>query len=243
MLPSPKVHLLCEPSDTFDGVLRTASQNTGWALDTFATADEFLRKLRLEHHSCLLISPGPHGPEPAMEMMRSLREKRINIPMLLVASESEPHSLEVAAVHSGAFDVIRVPASPETVKHQVARALEYDLHGAGQPGVVRSRMATLSPKEREVMDLTLLGQNTNAMASTLGVCYQTVNKHRARIRLKMRSKCDITLMNNLLGHPPLPREVGYESTTTATPAPAPVPTMVPAPASPFTSTPSYTSQS
>ncbi|MCA9173683.1 MAG: hypothetical protein KDB14_04280 [Planctomycetales bacterium] len=222
MLPNPKVHLLCEAGDPFQANLNSASQGTGWMLETHSTADEFLRKLRLEHHGCLVVSPRRFGPEPAMEMIRGLREKWINLPILLAVSDNEPHALEVAAVHSGAHDVIRIPAADEQIRLQIARALEFDRHNAGQPGVVRSRLATLSPKEREVLDLALEGQNTNAMASILGVCYQTINKHRARIRLKMRSKCDITLMNHLLGQRPLPREVGYTS---------------PAPHSPITTVP------
>lgn len=226
MLPSPKIHLLCEPQNSFRTTLADAAQNTGWSLDFHATADDFVAKMRLEHHGALLVCPGSHGPEPAMEMMREMRERRMNMPMLLVVSKDEPHVLEVAAVHSGAHDVIRTPATAEQVRSQVGRALEFDRHSAGQPGMIRSRLATLSPKEREVMELTLQGQSTNAMASTLDVVYQTINKHRARIRLKMRAKCEITLLNLLHGQPPLPSELGYQTTPSVPETPKPMGTPV-----------------
>ena len=241
MLPSPKIHLLCDSNDPFRTTLTDAARSTGWSIDVHATADEYLAKMRLEHHGALLVSPGIHGAEPAMEMIRELRERRVNVPILLVVSDDEPHALEVAAVHSGAHDVIRTPTTEEQVRVQIARALEFDRHSAGQPGVVRSRLATLSPKEREVMDLTLQGQSTNAMASTLGVVYQTINKHRARIRLKMRAKCEITLLNQLNGQAPLPSELGYTSPQASTPMPQPSAIAPPAhmPSTPTSSSSNY----
>lgn len=231
MIATPTIHLLSESTNRMREQLSMVIHNTGWEVARHTSAEEFLRRFRLERHGCLLVAPGQHGPMPAMEMIRGLRERWLNLPILLAADSGEPHSLEVAAVHSGAFDVIRCPASDETLRNQIARALEYDRQGSGLPSLVRTRLASLSPKEREVLDLTLAGQSTNAMASQLEVCYQTINKHRARIRLKMRAKCDMVLANSLRGEAPLPHECGYlESPAAETPG-----TRAGAPAAPHTS--------
>ena len=212
MNSTPFVRLLCEPGDALTSRVAAMCQAYSYRYQEDATAEDLLSGFEYDCAGCLVVAPGSHGASPALNMIREMRSRWFNIPVLLVVADNEPPELELAALHGGAFDVCRSSVDDDELRRRVRRAVAYDRDGEGQPSVIRSRLASLSPREREVMELSLKGHNTDSMAALLGVCYQTVNKHRARIRLKMRVSCDVRLLHLLHGQPPTPEQCGYIST-------------------------------
>ena len=196
------IHFLGDQHGAAHTVIHQVVQHNRWSLHSHDNAEAFLKALRHQCPGVLSVAPGRTLLPAALDMTAELRRRRVLFPVLLIGRDDDAWDLEVAAVHRGAFSALRLPRDKERVGAALARAIEHDQLGEPSQADVRQRLASLSPREREVLDLTLQGSTTDEMASLLGVCYQTVNKHRARIRTKMRVKCDLTLANILHIQPP-----------------------------------------
>jgi two-component system, LuxR family, response regulator FixJ len=99
--------------------------------------------------------------------------------------------MAVQAMKAGAVDFIEKPFKNEFLLERVQRSLtravaarkEQDQHGDAT-----ARVASLTPREREVMDMLIQGKRNKIIASDLGISNRTVEAHRAKIMEKMQAR-------------------------------------------------------
>jgi two-component system response regulator DctR len=100
--------------------------------------------------------------------------------------------MAVDTLKRGAFDFFEKPFNDNTLMDRVQEALSASLE-AGVAAAVQSRLATLSNREREVLDLILAGKMNKVIADELGISMRTVEVHRAHIFDKMDVKTAVEL--------------------------------------------------
>ncbi len=132
-----------------------------------------------------------------MELLRRLREAGFRRPVIVMTAHGDV-SMAVRAMKDGAFDFIEKPFSDEalfaTVKTAIAlpareppRAGEPPAAGGLRPEVAQAAalIATLSPREREVLDLAMEGKPSKIIAHELGISPRTVEVHRLRLMARL----------------------------------------------------------
>ena len=96
--------------------------------------------------------------------------------------------MAVEAMQQGAFDFLQKPFRDQDLLDRVQRALEKDRANRAQlreKNRIQERRDSLTPREREILDLMTRGKPNKVMAADLGVSQRTVEIHRARVMEKM----------------------------------------------------------
>lgn len=184
-VPSATVFIVDDDQEVRESV-RLLVQSVGLQVVTFSSAHQFLENYRPDLPGCLILDvrmPGMSG----LELQNRLAEVGCEIPIILLTGHAEvPMAIE--AMRKGAVDFIQKPHSPQNLLERVHDAIHQDArrretHQRRQS--VKQLIDTLSPREREVMQLLAHGQGTKVIAEHLGICIKTVDNHRAKVLKKM----------------------------------------------------------
>ena len=168
--------------------LRMMLKAAGYAVATFASADEFLNICNRETEGCLILDvtmPGMDGPALQDELNR--REFRLPI-IFLTGQGSIP--LSVRSIKAGAMDFLTKPVNGTELMACVEQALSKcsQLHEQlVESQSMSERLANLTVREKEVMMLVIEGLTSKEIAERLGISFRTVEVYRARIMQKSGS--------------------------------------------------------
>jgi FixJ family two-component response regulator len=159
----------------------------GFVVAAFASAEEFLAQYDPAVWGCLVLDvamPALNG----LELQSILAKAGIRLPIIfLTGTANIPQS--VRAMKHGASDFLTKPVNDEELLAAVRAAIEKDRarrREQAELSEIRARLATLTPREREVLDYVVAGKLNKQIAGNLGTVEQTVKVHRARIMEKMR---------------------------------------------------------
>jgi len=100
--------------------------------------------------------------------------------------------MAVDTLKRGAFDFFEKPFNDNQLMDRVQEGLAGSRQ-AGEMAAIHARLATLSVREREVLDLILAGKMNKVVADELGISMRTVEVHRAHIFDKMQVKTAVEL--------------------------------------------------
>ncbi|HLO76438.1 MAG TPA: response regulator FixJ [Magnetospirillum sp.] len=185
MSVQPVVHVVDD-----DGAIRDALvlllEAAGHVARSHVDAAAFLAALDPARPGCVVADvrmPGMGG----LELQRHLRQQRIDLPVIIITGHADV-AMAVQALKSGAADFIEKPFDEDVLLSSVARALDTGARAfreRRQLADISTRAATLSPREREVMDLVVQGLPNKAVAVELTISARTVEIHRARVMEKM----------------------------------------------------------
>ena len=172
---------------------RAMRESLSWLLDSvglrvrsYATAADFLAEHDPAQPGCLVLDvrmPGMSG----LDLQSELASRGVELPTIVITGHAEV-SMAVRAVKAGAIDFIEKPFSDQLLLDRVRQALEVDLEAREvrrRREDARRRLATLTAREREVLDLVVAGKANKEIASALGVSPKTVEVHRAHVMSKM----------------------------------------------------------
>ncbi|OWY35240.1 response regulator transcription factor [Herbaspirillum aquaticum] len=141
---------------------------------------------------CLLLDvrmPGTSGVALFNELKtKGLLHRR---PVIFLTGHGDV-PMAVDMLKNGAFDFFEKPFNDNQLMDRVLEALEVSRAG-GAEDAVQSRLAALSAREREVLDLILAGKMNKVIADELGISMRTVEVHRAHIFDKMNVKTAVEL--------------------------------------------------
>lgn len=184
----PVIHIVDDDSVLRAG-LRMALEEEGRNVEDYGSAEAFLAAYHPEPGACLLVDaylPGMSG----LDLLKRLRESGHSLPAIMITGNSDV-PMAVQAMKTGAFDFIEKPVSRAELLASVDRALEQSkdanrLH-AWRAKAAKS-IASLSPRQRQIMAMVLAGQPSKIIAANLGISQRTVEGHRATIMKKTGCK-------------------------------------------------------
>jgi FixJ family two-component response regulator len=161
-------------------------KSVGLTVKTFASAQEFLDQTTPEWSGCLIVDlrmPGIGG----LDLQDQLTARQVRLPVIfLTGYGTVPAS--VRAMKAGAVDFLEKPVDDQTLLDAVHKALERD-RGArrnqAEIQVLHQRLATLTPREYEVLTFIISGRLNKQAAAELGTAEKTIKVHRARIMEKL----------------------------------------------------------
>ena len=166
--------------------LRLLLKSVGLAAVALPTAQEFLSKYDPRQPGCLILDvrmPGMSG----LELQEQLNVRGAMIPVIFITGHGDI-PMAVEAMQQGAFDFLQKPFRDQDLIDRIQRALTKDQTNRAElneKSRVREHLQTLTPREREVLNLVTSGKPNKIMAADLGVSQRTVEIHRARVMEKM----------------------------------------------------------
>ena len=155
-------------------------------IKTFGSAREFLDAYDAADAGCLVLDvrmPDMSGTE----LQKKLLADGIPIPVIIITGHGDV-PMAVEALQRGAIGFIEKPIRPQVLIDHIQRALARDLEDRRREAerqALASRVALLTPREREVVDLAVSGLTNKAIAAQLGVSPQAIDAHRTKALTKM----------------------------------------------------------
>ena len=193
--PSPKPHV-CVVDD--DAMVRTSLQMLlevlGMRVSTYADAAAFLADPSALGCDVLLLDvrmPGMSG----LQLQAQLNERHADVPILFISGHGDI-PMAVRAMRAGALDFLQKPFNEQVLIDWIQTAIqrrESARDRADGADEVRRRLASLTPREREVLDAVMEGKANKVIAVDFGVSLKTVEQHRSRMmsKLGVRKVADI----------------------------------------------------
>ena len=173
------------------------------AVISFDSAESFLQHERVDTAACLLLDlelPQMNGLE-----LQSHLAQTTHLPVIFITGHGDIPS-SVRAMKSGAMEFLTKPVDHKVLTTAIRAALEFNrdarARAAGLTNL-RNRESLLTPRERQVLPLLVMGYLNKQVAATLGITEVTVQVHRGRIMRKMaaRSFADLVRKCDLIGIP------------------------------------------
>lgn len=174
-------------------------QSVGLEVETFASAQDFLDLYAPERPGCLITDirmPGMSG----LELQERLSADGRHIPVIVLTGFGDVPAA-VRALKGGAIDFVEKPFNPQALLDLVQQAIVRDSERraqAAREADLDKRMASLTPREQEVMALVVAGKANKVIAIDLLISERTVELHRGRIMKKMRARSLAELMRIVL---------------------------------------------
>jgi two-component system, LuxR family, response regulator FixJ len=158
---------------------------------TFDHPDGFLRAARMFKSGCVLLDvrlPGMSG----LDVQAQLLQMRRDLAVIVVTGQGDIQTA-VRAMKAGATDFLEKPYSDHALLESIESAFGKEGHSDLDIADAVRRVATLSPREREVLDGLLAGRPNKLIAYDLGISVRTVEVHRARMmeRLGMHQLAEV----------------------------------------------------
>ncbi|MEZ5475859.1 MAG: response regulator transcription factor [Steroidobacteraceae bacterium] len=202
--PLPTVFVV----DDDEGVrssLRLLLKSVGIQAQTASSAPDFLAHYVPDQPGCLVLDvrmPGMSG----LELQEQLNLRGAMIPVIFITGHGDI-PMAVEAMQHGAFDFLQKPFRDQDLLDRVQRALTRDAANREelkQRDAIRVRYDSLTPREREVLELVTQGKPNKVMAGDLGVSQRTVEIHRARVMEKMAAGSLAQLVRMMMDLEPQP---------------------------------------
>ncbi len=183
---SPIVFVVDDDPDVLKSLARVL-RSAELAVATFSSPSEFLEQHDPRAAGCLVLDvamPGLNG----LELQQALTAKSSAIPIIFLTGRGDI-PMSVQAMKGGAVDFLTKPIDDEDLLKAVHTALEKDRierQSRAELDEIQERLATLTPREREVLTHVVSGQMNKQIAYDLGTVEQTIKVHRARVMEKMK---------------------------------------------------------
>jgi two-component system response regulator DctR len=186
---------IVDDEDVIRDALEWLAQSRGLTARGYAGGQAFLDALGDQADGggeCVLLDvrmPGMNGIAVFDQLVA--RGLLARLPVIFLTGHGDV-PMAVDSLKRGAFDFFEKPFNDNQLMDRIEEALAKSRQ-AGAAAQVRARLATLSAREREVLDLILAGNMNKVVADKLGISMRTVEVHRAHIFDKMQVKTAVEL--------------------------------------------------
>ena len=184
-----------DSDDTVRESLQGLIRRAGWQATSFESAADFLAYRRYPQPGCLLLDltlPDASGLD-VQEMLADHGE----IPIIFISGYSDVPAT-VRAMKAGAVEFLVKPFPDHELLRAISRALEMSkvaLREQARLESLRDRYASLSPRERQVLERVVSVSRSKRVAAELGITEHTVKVHRGKVMRKMRANSLVDLAN------------------------------------------------
>jgi len=183
----PTVHIVDDDASVRDS-LRWLMESVDVSVKTYDSAQAFLRESDHAAAGCLLLDVRLRDMS-GLELQRLLLEKGFRLPIIFITGHGEV-AMAVQAMKNGAVDFVTKPFDDQLLLDSVQRVLA-QTQIISQKNARRestaTRLASLSPRERQVLDKVIEGKLNKVIADELNISNKTVEAHRARVMEKMQA--------------------------------------------------------
>ena len=158
----------------------------GWRAETFASARELLDQPRPLVPSCLILSVSHRD---GLEVEKQIARERAEMPIIVISGYRDIPTT-VQAMKAGAVDFFLKPFGNDVLLSAIRQSLERSrvaLDREMEMRNLRGSYASLTPRERQVMQLVVSGLLNKQVGGELGICEITVKTHRGQVMQKMKA--------------------------------------------------------
>lgn len=179
-----KLIYVVDDDDAVRDSLSLLLESAGHLVQTFEAATDALASCRARLPACVITDV--RMPEmDGLEFQEKLADSRIEVPVIVITGHADV-PLAVRAMKAGAVDFIEKPFPDETILASIETAIKRQPRTA-DPDLLE-RLGSLTPREREVLELLVVGHPNKVIAHRLDISPRTVEIHRAHVMEKMKAK-------------------------------------------------------
>ena len=182
----PGVVFVVDDDEAVRDSLGLLLRSVGIEVELFGSASEFLEAYNADRPGCLILDvrlPGMSG----LELQKELAARGAQLPIVFITGHGDV-PMAVQAMQRGAVDFLEKPFKEQDLLDRVTTALVADdrrrLESSEEAAIAR-RLETLTPREREVLELIAAGAANKVAAARLGTSRRTIEIHRANVMRKM----------------------------------------------------------
>jgi two-component system response regulator FixJ len=185
---SDPILIVDDDADVRDS-LRALLESAGYKVQDFGSAKDVLAEPNLAAKGCLIADirmPDMDG----LALQEELVSRRIGIPVIVVTGHGDV-PLAVRAMKAGAVDFLEKPFDDELLLESIKRALALSGGSRSQASLTQAaetRIAQLTPRERQVLEHLVVGRANKVIAYELDISPRTVEIHRAHLMEKMQAR-------------------------------------------------------
>jgi FixJ family two-component response regulator len=178
-------------------------QSVNLQCETYSSPDRFLAAYDPSRPGCLVVDvrmPGMSG----LDFQNELASRDCRLPIIMITGYADV-ATAVRAMKGGAMEFLEKPFADQVILDSIQQAIDRDRSERKrreEGDRFHARLALLTPREREVMDLLVEGSSNKDIAITLKLSRKTVETHRANLMKKTRAKSLAALIRCLLGSKP-----------------------------------------
>ena len=203
MAETPVIHIV-DDDESMREVLASLLRSVAFAARSYPSVDAFLQAPRVDAPGCLILDvrlPGMSG----LDFQSRLTEVGIELPVILMTGYGDV-PMSVRGMKAGAVDFLIKPFRDQDMLDAVSVAISRDRarRAANAESIsLKEKLASLSPRERQVMELATAGKMNKQIAGDLGISLVTVKIHRGAAMRKMgaRTLADLVRMAEALKLP------------------------------------------
>ena len=201
-LRAPTIFVV-DDNDEMREAMRILLEDEGRSVAVFASSEAFLEAYRPGDDGCLLVDarmPGMGG----LALLQRLQADGVRLPSIMITGQGDV-PMAVEAMKAGAADFIEKPVRRDELLASIERAMEQtrdlvQLSKAREIAV--TRLAGLTARQRQIMELVLAGHPSKNIAADLGISQRTVENHRAAMMRKTGSHSIPALLRLVLAAAP-----------------------------------------
>ena len=183
-------------------------RSAGLEVELFASPEDFLNRYDQNVPGCLILDvamPNITG----LEMHQTLIEKGSELPVIFLTGHGDI-PMSVRAIKQGAIDFFTKPLNDNELISAIQNAQKKDelaRNARAQLNELQQRLASLTPRELEVLSHVVSGKRNKQIADDLGIVEKTIKVHRSNImeKLKVQSLADLVKLSEKLGVNSYPR--------------------------------------
>ena len=196
-MSTPLAHLV-DDDEAIRDAIAWLLKSRGIPSTPYAQAEDFLVTWDSRLAGCVVLDmrmPGMSG----LDLFDTLQARGSQLPVIFLTGHGDV-PLAVGALKKGAFDFFEKPFNDNELANRVQEAMAHDAQrraANASADSVNSRLATLTTREKQIMELVLAGKFNKVIADELAISMRTVEVHRANLFEKMGVKTAVELANLL----------------------------------------------
>ena len=183
--PEPVVCVI-DDDDAARQSLEFLLKTAGISVRAFESAKQFLRAMPEIRSGCIVTDV--RMPEVSgIDLLREVKRQNVGLPVIVITGHGDV-ALAVEAMKIGAIDFLEKPFNDDLLLTSVRTALQKDALAArhkAEVAEVQNKLASLSTRERQVLEGLIAGKPNKVIAFDLGISPRTVEIYRANVMTKM----------------------------------------------------------